>query len=80
MIISRLIDDKNENDRLGNVNVESEQLSMGRNWILYYINNIKENQISFEMLFNLNNIRACLMLCNNQEETNLLWTQLNERI
>ena len=60
------------------LNVKSSQRRLGREWILNFINNC--NSLNFNMLELLNGARSALMLSKNMEESDYIWTHLNNKL
>ena len=62
------------------LNVDDNQLEIGRRWILDYLNNIEDKKINFDIIILLDNVRSCLMLSDSELEKKYLWTYLNNKL
>ena len=62
------------------LNVEDNQLEIGRRWILDYLNNVEDKKINFDIIILLDNVRSCLMLSDSELEKKYLWTYLNNKL
>ena len=62
------------------LNVEENQLEVGRRWILDYLSNAEDKKINFDIIILLDNVRSCLMLSDSELEKKYLWTYLNNKL
>tara|TARA_B100001540_G_C15788435_1_gene634296 strand:- start:85 stop:954 length:870 start_codon:yes stop_codon:yes gene_type:complete len=62
------------------LNVKSDQLNVGRIWILNYLNSIIGKNLDSNELISMNYIRACLMLSSKKKEKQYLWSYLNNKL
>ncbi len=59
------------------IKIYDEQIMLGRMWIANNIRKIDDSKLSLETIRFFDLVRSCLMLSNNDKESELIWSYLN---